>query len=157
MDSIYSYIMECLKNGQELDEVVRNVTSSINNAKTDYENQKQKNKTRQIALMRHVATDLGALLETFDVDKELVRQVTNMSDEEIAEVLETLEVEIKRFKNLANNLDTLKRDFFSMMNNNQEHEKINKDYYKNEKTNEVKGTSSIPFFPNIEEFLKNLQ
>lgn len=157
MDTIYSYIMNSLEKGQKLDDVVKTVTESINNAKTDYENRQEKAKQEKLRAMRTLVEALVEVFRTFNAEEDFIDDLVNVSDEELLELIELFEEEYKRLANLTNSLKSFEKMMKKENINIQENKlKEKADCAKSSATNSGATSYTDEKFAEIEKFLRSM-
>ena len=153
MDTIYSYIMNSLEKGQKLDDVVKTVTESINNAKTDYENNQKKAKQEKLRAMKALVEALIDVFRTFDADEDFINDLAEVSDEELLDLIELFEEEYKRLAALNNSFKSFEQ-MLKKENINIKEDKTN--WAKTPTANDAVTSSADEKFSEIEKFLRSM-
>ena len=157
MDTIYSYIMSSLEKGQKLDDVVKTVTESINNAKTDYDNIQKKAKQEKVHAMRVLVEALVDVFRTFNADEEFINDLAEVSDEELLDLVELFEEEYKRLAALNKSIKSFEQMFKKEnINVQKDTEKMKTDWAKAPTANDAVTSSTDEKFSEIEKFLRSM-
>jgi len=157
MDTIYSYIMSSLEKGQKLDDVVKTVTESINNAKTDYENNQKKAKQEKVHAMRVLVEALVDVFRTFNADEEFINDLAEVSDDELLDLIELFEEEYKRLAALNKSIKSFEQMFKKEnINVQKDTEKMKTDWAKAPTANDAVTSSADEKFSEIEKFLRSM-